>query len=751
MLNYTPILVNELPKKTTGQIDETSALIMVSETDIQNTLSSYAVGYADLVNTISNIANNIQGTPTVFYNVLDLLNTQTLNIIVASKAVYYFVFQNTDQGSLTLNFEISTLSESAYQLNLVFITNGFNSSVTVQLNGNQTTQFNLTPNAISTSIGTISNDYLVLSPPILSNEGGDNTLIGLSDVQITNPQNHDSLFYDPTTRKWVNEQPSAGETFKGLLDVLGDNFETGFLNVPDNGYVATATTGANIDNRSLTQNKTITNANVVANQITFYCGLNPPGGTNPNLVINPINQVILINATTFTNIQFNVDLSSTALNPTGFTGQGTMTNSVDITLYIGLSGTASNPFTFSVQGEQKFVWFPEQYLVLSLRLSNQGFPNAVSIDNNTNFYSRVEYLGFKYIPAVAITTTNPTAITFSSVDNYAYYFVNDFNKKAAQTGYHCSYFKLPATKDLDIYNQKFYDVFNTKQYTLTGYNDTAIGFIPDPLTGRIFTESNCWSLSYPYNATLESQIIARLPNNSYLPLFCSIKPLPASSNIGNLFDPLLWSTGTRITNFLYKGNILQANFLDQIENFFMVLVDNANNFWYARYINSRFDLVAVTGAAAAELSAGYRQFQFYINDLLFINNSPQPYPWTSNINNILNNGNAMRLTTSGTANVSDYLYPPMFIQGAFTFNNTGTVLNSIGINFFSGGIGEDLPSLNLAPKVVFPQKAMVSNMYTYTGNAWSVNLRNMFQSGIVPTYLAAGYSSLNVPFSNYFI
>lgn len=581
------------------------------------------------------------------------------------------------------------------------------------------------------------------------------TLPNFPTFEITNAQNGDSFFYDAANTVWKNAQPTSGETFKGLLDVSGNNFETGFLNVPDNGYFATATTGANIDNRNLTQNKIITNANVVSNTITFYCGLNPPNGTNPNLVINPINQVILINATNFTNINFNVDLSSTALNPTGFIGQGTMTNSVDITLYVGLSGSTNDPFAFFIQNEKKFVFFPEQYLVLSLRLSNQGFPNAASIDNNTNYYSRVEYLDFKYIPAVAITTTNPTSITFSSLDNQMYYLMNDLNSKTAQTSFHCSYFKLPTTRNANVLsNPKFYDVFNVKQYTITGYSDAALGFVPDPLTQNLFTTNPTWCLKYNYNAAREAQIIAALPVNAYLPLFCSIKPKPLFTDLVTMSNPEYWDPGARISKFLldFTSGIFSVNFLDQIENFVMVLVDKNNLYWLAKYFDGVFSLTQLLGNASSSLSGGFRSFQFYIGNSFYFVNNKAPYPWNTNLTRspgFFGSSNTLSINGTAVYDVEDFLYPPIMIQGGIIFNNTGSVLNSIGACFFESGLNNN-PSLNLPSNVMFPEKIFTTNIYTFFGTGWA-SVNTAFQTNAPTPYATTNYLSSLFTASNYFI
>ncbi len=223
MVNYTPIAVNELPQKTTGQIDEASALVMISEVDTENLLSSYTVKYSDLAETIANIANNIQGTPTIFYNVLDLLDIQTITITVTSKMVYYFVCQNNvNQGTLTINFEVDSLIDQAYQLNLVFVANEPPTHIILQLNGETKEEFDLPRNVISTAVGTIKNDYLVTSPPQASGDGFTNTFVGLDDVDIQNPVNGQFVVYDDTVdplKPFVNKTVFIPQEIQDLLNV----------------------------------------------------------------------------------------------------------------------------------------------------------------------------------------------------------------------------------------------------------------------------------------------------------------------------------------------------------------------------------------------------------------------------------------------------------------------------------------------------------------------------------------------------
>lgn len=572
--------------------------------------------------------------------------------------------------------------------------------------------------------------------------------VGLPSFQVTNPQDNDSLVYDSVLEAFINEQTAISNTFKGLNDVIGTSFETGFYEVPNNGYFASSTTNADIDNKNLTQNKQVTNANVVGGQIIFYCGLNPPGGTAAPLIINPIDQVIFINATTFSNIRFNVDLSSTALNPTGFVGQGTMTNAVNITLYIGLSGSTSAPFPFSIQSEKKFICFPEQYLVLSLRLSNQGFPNSPSVDNNTNYYSRIEYLGFKYLPAVAISTTNPTSINFSSIDNYLYYLMNDYNSRTSQTGFHSCYFKSPSTRSIVFYNNKFYDPFSVKQYTMAGYSDIGISFVPDVLTKQTFVESPNWSFIYQYDPVIEAQIIAAMPANAYWPLFCSIKPKPL--NLGDdltaIDDPQNWDMGARMSHFLF-GTIYANDFLPSVQSFAMILVDKAGAYWSALYFNGTLNFLPIGVNPSNALQNGFRTFSFNIAGSDFVN-TPSPYPWNSNVGRGTFQSNVLRIANNFAISLNEYLYPPILFQGALLINNTGTTLNSIGGCFFEIGVNTN-PSLNLPSNVFYPKNSFASNMYPFNGTLSGVRI--MLQNGTIPTYTSTTYSNLNVPPSNYFI
>ncbi len=585
---------------------------------------------------------------------------------------------------------------------------------------------------------------------------------GLPKFQVTNPQNNDTLVYNSGLEAFINEQTAISNTFKGLDDVIESSFETGFYEVPNNGYFAASTTNADIQNQNLTQNKQVTNANVAAGQINFYCGLNPPGGTAAPLIINPIDQVIFINATTFTGINFNIDLTSTALNPTGFVGQGTMTNAVNVTLYIGSSGSTSAPFPFTIQKEKKFVCFPEQYLVLSLRLSNQGFPNSPSIDNNTNYYSRIEYLGFKYLPAVAISTTNPTSVTFSSVDNYLYYLMNSYNSTASQTGFHMNYFKTNPVRNINSYNVKSYDPFAVKQYTMTGYNDIGISFVPDVLTGQSFIRSPVWNLMYQYDAAAEAQIIAAMPSNAYFPLFCSIKPQPLNcafnplnptqNNINAPSDINNWDMGAIMSDFLFR-KIYQNNFLPYIQSFFMILVNKTNNYFYSTFYDGNYSLTPITGFDLTTLQSGFRTFQFMIGDLNLIN-TPDPYPWNVNMaaafqgNAFSDPVNSIRLSSSSSKIINEYLYPPILLQGVLLINNTGPVLNSIGACFFEPSINTN-PNLNLPSSFLFPRNAVASNLYAYSGTAFS--MRTVLQNGTVPAFSSITYAAQNAPLSNYFI
>lgn len=218
IISQTPISIQDLPLKNTAQIDEQTALVMISETDTEDSLSSYTVLYSELVNTISNIANNIQGTPLTFYPALNITNNETITILVNSKRTYVFDFQNTEQGNLTINFEVANLNAEAYQLNLIFRTVAFPTSVTLQLNGNTTEQFNLTESSISTSIGTISNDILTTTPPTVASGGGNNTFFGLDDVNIPNVTTGQFLItnVDP-----LNNQPTVQAVDVVIPTLLG--------------------------------------------------------------------------------------------------------------------------------------------------------------------------------------------------------------------------------------------------------------------------------------------------------------------------------------------------------------------------------------------------------------------------------------------------------------------------------------------------------------------------------------------------
>lgn len=752
------------------------------------------------------------GKSSVIYNVT-AVTPQTINIQITAEKVYVFNFSNTTAQVVNIDFNTLLLTDRTYGLDLIFNTN--NNLVTVNLLNNGTLVQTLSPlsSGNSTAIGNINiNELSVLYAA--GGGGGSNPfpLEQLTDVTIANVENRDLLTFNTATLEWINSDikevqtsstivngleiddmkdvdlffekptlenadiftwgafaPNGGKwvvdtineininsndpvTFHKLPDVLGSQFQGGYLELPDNGYFATNVTGNNIGNRPLTQTKYLNDSNVISNQIIFYCGLNPPVLAPLSQQIQPVNQSIWIDSISFTNIQFIVDLSSVNLQPPLSTIEGTMTNSVDITLYIGINqGVNFLPQTFTVQNERRFVIFPEQYLVLSLRLSNQGFNNN-SIDNFTSYYSRVEYLGFKYIPAVQITTTNPTSITFSSVDNYMYNLVNDYNAKADQTSYHAMYQRLPVfNRDTIISQPKFYDVYNVKKYTLTGYGDQAMVFVEDPTTKDIFINSNTWSISYPYNAALENQIKTALPANTYLPLFCSITPLPLYNEFGESNDIAKQNMSARLNHFVYgddssnpKG-ILSPNFVNAIGSFYMILVDNANNYYRTEYDGTTINLVMLTGGVLANLQNGVRSFEYFLTNINYLS-SPQPYSYNANENSVLAANNTLRVGNTQTFDVKK-LAPPMFIQGALQFGITGNTLNSINVVWFTE-ILPNIPNLNLPANVGFPETIFANNMNNYSGVLQ--NVVTMFRTGVVPAYTSASYSSTNIPMNNYF-
>lgn len=161
-MSYSPISIQELPEKSANQIDQSSALIMLSEINTSDVLSTYTVGYVDFITNILSLINRT-GIINVGYDVFLTSNTETINITILSENVYFFTFYNTGQGNLTLNFNASTILLDSVKLNLVFIANTFLTNVVLQLNGITHQTLQIIPNKTSIALGIVNSSQLIIN------------------------------------------------------------------------------------------------------------------------------------------------------------------------------------------------------------------------------------------------------------------------------------------------------------------------------------------------------------------------------------------------------------------------------------------------------------------------------------------------------------------------------------------------------------------------------------------------------------
>jgi hypothetical protein len=161
-MSYSPVSIQELPEKSADQIDQSSALIMLSEINTSDVLSTYTVGYVDFITNILSLINRT-GIINVGYDVFLTSNTETINITILSENVYFFTFYNTGQGNLTLNFNASTILLDSVKLNLVFIANTFLTNVVLQLNGITHQTLQIIPNKTSIALGIVNSSQLIIN------------------------------------------------------------------------------------------------------------------------------------------------------------------------------------------------------------------------------------------------------------------------------------------------------------------------------------------------------------------------------------------------------------------------------------------------------------------------------------------------------------------------------------------------------------------------------------------------------------
>ena len=131
-MEYTPILIQELPQKTTNQITPDSALVMISEVDTGDVLSSYTVSYFDIIDSIQENTDKITDQFAVVYFpssfVPDGINNPMDSLNQAGQITDLSLFNNARPE--TLNIQLTDVTNfNIYLANVPPINNTFTSTV----------------------------------------------------------------------------------------------------------------------------------------------------------------------------------------------------------------------------------------------------------------------------------------------------------------------------------------------------------------------------------------------------------------------------------------------------------------------------------------------------------------------------------------------------------------------------------------------------------------------------------------------
>lgn len=711
-MSYSPISIQELPEITADQIDQSSALIMLSEINTSDVLSTYTVGYVDFITNIISLINRT-GIINVGYNVFLTSNTETINITILSENVYFFTFHNTGQGNLTLNFDASTILLDSIKLNLVFIANTFSTNVVLQLNGITHQTLQIISNKTSIALGIVNSSQLTVIY-----QSSSTTFANLLDVQITSPLNKQIITYNSTLQKYVNTNPLLSNLFDVSISGLEDGDLLSYVSSENrwrNDYIG------NINRRNSLENRVrfVDLADVVINPALNV--LVPSGsplmrlndeiheisytwdylfnntGSNPDPVITLSLPQLSSNNAPFVNIYCNPENPFESL--TFAIDHSTFAINTHITLFIRIPQNTLLPSSILIQGQQSYIVYPQQTLIIELLINNNGYINSPipPLDSGTNLYNRISFLNLRYIPDVT-NFSPPGSLTFDNLSNFTNFYVNYINSNFHINNISAFFTENIRNSSNSVRYFAYFDPFNTDQYNIFGLEDNFISFFPNTSSNNTFTNNNIWSVIYNKNTALETAIITQLPagGTSYLPLFCCITP---KNNLTN--DVLQNSIAGKISS-LCDGTInTSGDFKDSVEYFHMFLVNKAGEYFFARFENNIFTINLLSNLPN-------RAFTVIQNNGLTVNQTREyPFLWKINSSTL----NARIYTdTNLYISVPKLIYPPVFPQGYFIIDNTGPILNNlIFISYASAGITYN------GSVAAFPEKIFATNDSAFYG------------------------------------